>query len=108
MLDQGTLTRLISECKKELGDLYGSRLKAVYLYGSYARGEAEEGSDIDVAVVLDDFQSYWEEVKRTGPVMSKISLQYEVSVSLFRIREREWRERHSPILDNIRQTALAA
>lgn len=31
------------------------RLDAVYLYGSYARGKANEWSDIDVAVVSPDF-----------------------------------------------------
>ena len=108
MLNPQEVTRLLEECKQELDKVYGPRLKGVFLYGSYVRGEAVEGSDVDVAVVLDDFRNYWEEVKRTGPLMSRLSLQYGVSLSLFRIREREWHDRHSPILDNIRETALAA
>jgi predicted nucleotidyltransferase len=33
---------------------YGKRLREVVLFGSWARGEADEESDVDVLVVIDD------------------------------------------------------
>ena len=41
------------------------RLDAVYVYGSYARGKANDWSDIDVAVVSPDFSAdrFQEQVK---------------------------------------------
>jgi predicted nucleotidyltransferase len=44
--------RLVREFREHLAAVYGERPKGVYLYGSYARGQATEDSDIDVAVVL--------------------------------------------------------
>jgi predicted nucleotidyltransferase len=38
---------IIKEVKETLEEIYGERLKGVILYGSHARGYAEEGSDID-------------------------------------------------------------
>jgi predicted nucleotidyltransferase len=32
---------------------------AIVLYGSYAKGTAHEGSDIDVAVIFDGFRGDW-------------------------------------------------
>lgn len=43
----------------------GVPLKEVYLFGSYARGEQHDLSDIDVALVSDDFMGVsFEDVKR--------------------------------------------
>lgn len=42
---------------------YGERLKGAWLFGSRARGEAGPESDADVAVVLDQVDEIWKEVK---------------------------------------------
>jgi predicted nucleotidyltransferase len=52
------LTPLISEALARFGaalrDRFGARLSEVVLFGSRARGEAHEDSDVDVLVVVDD------------------------------------------------------
>ena len=37
----------------KLQEIYGSKMKAVILYGSYARGDFTEDSDIDLMILLD-------------------------------------------------------
>jgi len=37
-----------------LRGVFGDRLREVRLFGSYARGDADEDSDVDVLVVVDD------------------------------------------------------
>ena len=46
------LRPLLEELKRGLQEIYGDRLRAVLLFGSQARGEATEDSDVDVAVPL--------------------------------------------------------
>ncbi len=45
--------RLILDLEKGLKDIYGDKLKKILLYGSYARGDNEEGSDLDIMILLD-------------------------------------------------------
>ena len=47
-----------------LSGLYGSRLERVLLFGSRARGEAQPGSDYDVAVFLEPLGDRWAELDR--------------------------------------------
>ena len=44
---------LLQAFKRRLVEHYGERLKGVLLYGSEARGEADEESDVDLMVLLD-------------------------------------------------------
>ncbi len=74
---------IVAVVESRLRDVYGRRLKAVYLYGSYARGDQRAGdSDIDLAVVLDRFDSHAEEIDRTGDIRVEISLRFGMIVSL--------------------------
>lgn len=44
--------KILLEIKSRLVEVYGSRLVEVILYGSVARGEEHEDSDIDILVLL--------------------------------------------------------
>lgn len=54
------LLRQIKDC---LRDVYGDRLRGVVLYGSYARGEAAEDSDVDFLVLLDGPVAFGRELR---------------------------------------------
>jgi uncharacterized protein len=98
---------ILRELKAALQELYGERLKGLYLFGSYARGEAREDSDIDVAMVLDDFDSANSEISRTGALVADLSLEHECVVSLIPVRESDLRVRRSPLLLNLRREGAA-
>jgi len=102
------LKALLAELKAGLQAIYGDRLKGVYLYGSYARGEADPESDLDVLVVLDRIDRYAAEVDRTGQLGAELSLKYSVSISKVYLSESSWLHGDTPFLSNVREEALAA
>lgn len=99
---------LMAKLKKGLAELYGPRLKAVYLFGSYARGDYDENSDLDVMIVLDHYQSYWEELVRSAELASDLSLEYDVTVSRTIMTEEQWKKGDLPVLRNVRAEGVAA
>lgn len=103
-----TIKNLIEEVKQGLGSLYGRRLRGVYLFGSYARGEEDQESDLDVLIVLDGLDRYGAELDRTGELISGLSLKYNVSISRVFVSERDWKEQKSAFLINVREEAVAA
>ena len=99
---------LLRELAAELRTTYGSRLRGVYLFGSYARGEADPESDVDVLVVLDHIEKYGLEVDRTGAYTAELALKYGVSISRVFVSQKEWSRGESAFLANVKEEAVPA
>jgi len=82
---------LVREVRDGLVGLYGDRLKGVYLFGSHARGDAREGSDIDVAVVLRGPVDDWEEGERASDLLGDLSLRDDCVITALFISEEDFR-----------------
>jgi predicted nucleotidyltransferase len=98
--------QLLAELKRELKLIYGNQLLGVYLFGSYARGEQDPESDLDILIVLRDYDSYSAEVKRTGRLISRLSLEHGISISRKFIRQMDWKKGDSLLIRNIRDEAM--
>jgi uncharacterized protein len=101
------IKKLLKELKEGFSRIYGEQLKSVYLYGSYARGDNVEGSDLDVLVVLNDFQRRAEEIRRTSELVGDLSLDFEITVSPLFMRENEWTTNKFSILRNVKAEGVA-
>lgn len=75
------LRDLLAELRRRFEALYGPRLVGLVLYGSQARGDAEQGSDIDVLVVLEGPVRPGEEIRRTLNDVTELSLDNNVVFS---------------------------
>jgi uncharacterized protein len=102
------IRKLMKELNEQPAQIYGDKLKAVYLYGSYARGDARTDSDIDVMIVLNNYKSYGKEIDRTGKLTSNLSLEYSVSISRVVMKELQWKSSDTPLLRNIRMDGISA
>lgn len=101
------LDEVLQQLKRELEALYGERLKGLYLFGSHARGDAEPDSDVDIAVVLDDYEAPVADIRRMSEVFSRLSLEADVHLSRVPVRQPEWQERDTVFLRNVRREAVA-
>jgi predicted nucleotidyltransferase len=82
MLQPEQQQALIADFKKAVSDLYGDRLAKVILYGSYARGDYHEESDIDFLVVLKDEEiNPYREIDRMNDSIFGLVLKYNTVIS---------------------------
>lgn len=73
---------IMKELIEKIRPLFGHKLKKVVLYGSYARGDFDEESDIDVMFLVDkDEEELRKDVDKVISLETEIGLQYDVIIS---------------------------
>jgi len=98
--------KAIDELLVGLRKLYGANLQRVILYGSKARGEANEGSDIDLMIVLKKFDKWEEEFEKVFNIVNEICYQSELLISYVIKSETEFVSRNTPLLLNVRREGI--
>lgn len=101
------LEKIITEFRQALEKIYGDKLINLVLYGSQARGDATEDSDIDIMVILKSPVSPGDEIFRMGEVKNQINLKYDQLISVLPISEEDFLRKDTPLLENIRREGIA-
>lgn len=77
------LNEVLSSVHRELEHVMGSVLVEMILYGSFARGDFDCESDIDIAVIVNkDRREIKTYQRRLLSFISEISLEYDILVSI--------------------------
>ena len=83
MCNKSTLDVLLKEASIELKNIFGEKLNSVILYGSYARGDYDSESDIDVMALVDLEKGALSKYRRTvSDFANDIDLKYDVLLSV--------------------------
>ena len=91
-------------------ELMSDKIYKIILYGSYARGDFDLESDVDIMILLncsqDETRAYRKEVSR---IASRISLDNDIEVSLLLIDRMSFEERLHilPFYQNIQREGVA-
>jgi predicted nucleotidyltransferase len=87
--DPGEGLRIASEAARLLRDAYGDRLRQVVLFGSWARRDAHEESDVDLLVVLDEVANRVHEGYRFVDVLYDLEADSKRAIEAFPVTEEE-------------------
>jgi predicted nucleotidyltransferase len=83
MCEQTTLNEITTKIAREARRVLGDKLDKVILYGSYARGDYDDESDIDIMILADiPAQSAWHITEQIGELSSELGYEHNILVSL--------------------------
>jgi uncharacterized protein len=100
------LAVVIAELRKGLEELYGRRFRNLLLYGSYARGDQWEGSDVDLLVLLDGPVDTGREILRLEPIAWPLSLDHGIVLSVMPVSYEAYQKGETSFLRIIRKDAM--
>jgi hypothetical protein len=93
---------LVEEVAHELRQVHGRRLRKVVLFGSWARGDADPESDIDLLVVLDRVESRRRARRRAQDLIFDHLIEDGALISQIVVSEDEYRHAATPLLMRVR------
>lgn len=99
---------LAATVASDLYALYGRRLRQVLVFGSRARGDHREDSDLDLLVVLADPVDRSMEMRAMDDVLWRHTLASDVVITSFPVGESEWLEPRIPLLIEAAKDAVPA
>lgn len=102
-----SVKKALREARERLANIYADRLQHVILYGSRARGDAREDSDVDVLVVLrGPIKNRYHEIKRAGAFWGEFLTRYGLSFSVKPYAEAEYQDLARPFIRNIHEEGI--
>jgi len=101
------LKPILDELREALAAHYGERLAKLVLFGSQARGDADEDSDIDVLVVLRGEVDEPAELSATSVLTADLSLKHDTLISCVFVAEQRFLTHRSSLLLNVRREGVS-
>ena len=82
MCDKTQLNKMTSQIVEAYRDIYGQSTKNIVMYGSFARGDFDDESDIDFAAIVEgEKQALQKQLEEVWDKASDIGLEYDTVVS---------------------------
>ncbi|MEA3476353.1 MAG: nucleotidyltransferase domain-containing protein [Candidatus Cloacimonadota bacterium] len=95
------IKKVLNNIKITLTNYYGNKLKAIILYGSFARDEANSDSDLDIAIVFKGNIDKIAELERIHNLIYDIGCNSGELISVYPITEKELEDLEWPLNYNI-------
>ena len=99
-MDKAAALDIIARFRKAI-EARGISVSKLILYGSYARGDYREGSDIDLILISDDFKDhdYWSRID----ILSEAIYAVFAPLEVVGFTPEEWDKQTSPLCDYAKQ-----
>ncbi len=98
---------IVREFKTALQTLYGDRLHDVVLYGSYARGDYDDESDIDLMVLLNDENvNTYAEIRSLIDIETDLLLRYNIAISPLPVSYQKYTKSYAGVYQEARKEGI--
>lgn len=100
------LRQLLEQLGERLREFYGERYAGLILFGSYARGDWTEHSDVDLLLLLEGEVSSSREIMRVEDVVYPFALESGHLLTLLPVGTEEFITSSEPLLHSVREEGI--
>jgi len=105
MKDMEEIEQILHRFKDEVRKVCGKKFIDLILFGSYARGDYSEDSDVDVLFIVKEELSRSEKDK-IAELLAHFSLEFDVLISCIDYPYKLFKEYNTPFLLNVKEEGV--
>ena len=100
-IDNKLIMEIVQKYVEKICENY--KIEAIILFGSYAKGTNNENSDIDIAIITDDFENdiFDEELN-----LMKLRRKIDTRIEPHLIRVKDYKNAETPFIQEIIETGI--
>jgi len=98
-----SLREAVQRLEQGLKDLYGERFRGLLLYGSYAKGDARDGSDVNLLLLLDGPVNTVREILYLEDLKWPLSLEYDTVLFVMPVSAQAFDKAETMFLRSVRK-----
>lgn len=106
LTNNSPLTKILTQLNHYLKETYLEKLEKVILFGSQARGNATEDSDIDILIILNNDFNDHQESKKISYFICDLCLEYDIVITCFFTTLEKWKNTNNAFFRNIRKEGI--
>jgi len=96
---------ILKKFKREVKQINKDNFKRIILFGSYAREDQTNGSDIDIILIFQK-EPIAKIKSKIREISNSLSLQYNIVITEFLFTESEFNKYKTPFLLNVRKEGI--
>ena len=100
-IDNRTIMEIVQKYVEKVCENY--KIEAIILFGSYAKGTEREDSDIDIAIITDDFEN---DVFDEQLNLKKLRWEIDLRIEPHLIRIEDYRDVSTPFIQEVIDTGI--
>jgi len=105
-IDDPSVRGALRVLDRELKKLFKTHAPKILLYGSYARGQATQESDVDILLLYSYDIHPSSEIRRISGILADINLRYQVLISVLPTTENHYQNAQEPFWNNVRREGI--
>jgi len=97
---------ILANFQAELLQIYGENLEGIILFGSYARGDFRQGSDIDLLLLFDENFAEFKKDDAIFDVIVNYMMDKKVVITPLGIQKKFFESRKTPLMLNVQREGI--
>jgi predicted nucleotidyltransferase len=100
------IKKIAYEYQKGLRAIFGNNLVEIILYGSRARGDFDQDSDIDILCVMKKNSNLADTIGKSSDLTASLSLKHDITISRIFVKKSDYETMRYPFFMNVRREGV--